>query len=106
MCLFLKARIQLLDWACFPANRKDQPMDYEKAMQMFLNVAQLDEACLGRLRQQSSLVCEERGTSISILLTGHHRLMPSTLYIIVHMRCRPRHPCTSAPTTSSWPYHG
>ena len=46
MCLFLKARIQLLDWACFPANRKDQPMDYEKAMQMFLNVAQLDEACL------------------------------------------------------------
>lgn len=46
MCLFLKARIELLDWACFPANRKDQPMDYEKAMQMFLNVAQLDEACL------------------------------------------------------------
>ena len=46
MCLILKARIELLDWACFPANRKDQPMDYEKAMQMFLNVAQLDEACL------------------------------------------------------------
>jgi hypothetical protein len=43
MRLFLKAR---MDWACSPANRKDQPTDYEKAMQMFLNVARLDEACL------------------------------------------------------------
>jgi hypothetical protein len=46
MCLFLRARIELLDWACFPANRKDQPMNLRESDADVLNVARLDEACL------------------------------------------------------------